>query len=50
MRVDNAANNEIVNFVAEKKTQKNSAGNDTRIDDNNSDYDKDNSVECVIYK
>ena len=28
-RADNAANNEIVNFVAENKTHKNSAGNVT---------------------
>ena len=49
-RADNAANNEIVNFVAENKTHKNSAGNDTWIDDNNSDYHEDDPVERVICK
>ena len=44
------ANNKIVNFVAENETHKNSAGNDTLIDDNNSDYDEDDPFECIICK
>ena len=48
MRVDNVANNEIVNFVVENETHKNSAGNGTWIDNNNSHYDEDGPVECVI--
>ena len=47
-RVDNATNNKIVNFGAENQTHKNSAGNNTQINDNNSDYDENDPVECVI--
>ena len=49
-RVDNATNNEIVNFGAENETHKNSAGNNTQIDDNNSDYDENDPVKYVICK
>ena len=49
-RVNNVANNEIVNFVTENKTHKNSTGNDTQIDDNYNDYDEDDPVKCVICK
>ena len=43
-------NNEIVNFLWENETYKNSAGNDTQIDDNNSDYDQDDPVEFAMCK